>query len=411
MGRCDEARRTASQKASSEFGIDLSLGSWGNRASSAVALWPTAERTYAWDWDEIHRRYRTDPDRFDLCMWVGDILCGVALATLSGPAATINFLEGQPSDDCPLKGVRAAIAIEAVLWRNRHKPPDCRITTCVPRWSRERVVRAAWMGMALGLLLGVQAVQAMPSMGLGGVIAPFSEYECDTTWICHHSNFRASHFAEDIFVDNFSRNPNTCISSNGKSLYSWWQLEPIDLDFRARSRHERRFTLLRDICIGYDIRRYSDGGNGCHQVSHLVERGRGSAISYRYNKTNESCNGEASKVSSLYTNICSDLSFRCIFNTPYCSGGNVSRVYGSPGSEASAPVRREQEVDLEKRSSSENEGKKSQDSGEIGRWIVRQPFPEGFFGFLLFTALSGFALTLGWVGWWITREGETHYED
>ena len=46
-------------------------------------------------------------------MWVGDTLCGLALATLSGPAATINFLEGQPSNNCPLKGLRAAIAIEA----------------------------------------------------------------------------------------------------------------------------------------------------------------------------------------------------------------------------------------------------------------------------------------------------------
>lgn len=46
-------------------------------------------------------------------MWVEDLLCGVALTTLSGPAATIAFLEGQPGDGCHLKGLRAAIAIEA----------------------------------------------------------------------------------------------------------------------------------------------------------------------------------------------------------------------------------------------------------------------------------------------------------
>ena len=111
--RCDEARRTASLKVSTEFGVDVSLGSWGNRASEAVARWPIRERIYPWNWDEIHRRYRNEPDRFDLCIWVGDILCGVALTTLSGAAATINFLEGQPSDACPLRGLRAAIAIEA----------------------------------------------------------------------------------------------------------------------------------------------------------------------------------------------------------------------------------------------------------------------------------------------------------
>lgn len=112
-GRCDEARRTASVRASAEFGVRLSLGAWGHRAASAVARWPRAERAYPWDWDEIHRRYRNEPDRFDLCMWVEDLLCGVALTTLSGPAATIAFLEGQPGDGCPLKGLRAAIAIEA----------------------------------------------------------------------------------------------------------------------------------------------------------------------------------------------------------------------------------------------------------------------------------------------------------
>lgn len=91
----------------------MSLSSWSNRASSAVARWPRDERTYPWDWDEIHRRYRNEPDRFDLCMWVGEVLCGVALTTLSGPAATIDFLEGQPGENCPLRGLRAAIAIEA----------------------------------------------------------------------------------------------------------------------------------------------------------------------------------------------------------------------------------------------------------------------------------------------------------
>lgn len=52
-------------------------------------------------------------DRLDLVVWSpGRRLSGLALATISGEAVTVRFVEGDPREGCPLKGWRAAIAIE-----------------------------------------------------------------------------------------------------------------------------------------------------------------------------------------------------------------------------------------------------------------------------------------------------------
>lgn len=114
--RCEEARLRAAQKISAGLGVDLSLGAWSRRASEAwKEQWAAGDRRTAegWDWDAIHRRYHNELDRLDLAMWVGDQLCGLALTTISGQAATVRFLEGRPYQDCPLIGYRALIAIEA----------------------------------------------------------------------------------------------------------------------------------------------------------------------------------------------------------------------------------------------------------------------------------------------------------
>lgn len=114
--RCDESRLRAAQKIAAILGIDLSLGAWSHRASEAWRRqWSGSDRRSAegWDWDAIHRRYHNEVDRLDLAMWVGDRLCGLALTTLSGEAATVRFLEGSPRQDCPLIGYRALVAIES----------------------------------------------------------------------------------------------------------------------------------------------------------------------------------------------------------------------------------------------------------------------------------------------------------
>ena len=116
LARGDEARLRAGRTISSALGIDLSFGIWSRRASEAwKGQWLTMDRRSAacWDWDLIHDRYHNDVDRLDLVMWVGERLCGLALTTLSGEAATVRFLEGSPRPDCPLIGYRALAALEA----------------------------------------------------------------------------------------------------------------------------------------------------------------------------------------------------------------------------------------------------------------------------------------------------------
>ena len=115
LPRCDQARRAAAQTISGGLDLDLSLTGWSRSVSEAwKAQWLDGDRRSAshWDWDMIHARYHNDVDRLDLAMWVGNRLCGLALTTLSGEAATVRFLEGQPYEDCPLVGYRAVIAIE-----------------------------------------------------------------------------------------------------------------------------------------------------------------------------------------------------------------------------------------------------------------------------------------------------------
>lgn len=98
------------------LGLDLTLTGWGRRASEMwKSQWLDGDRRSSshWNWDVIHARYHNDVDRLDLAMWVGGRLCGLALTTLTGEAATVRFLEGQPYEDCPLVGYRAVTAIEA----------------------------------------------------------------------------------------------------------------------------------------------------------------------------------------------------------------------------------------------------------------------------------------------------------
>ncbi|QRE74094.1 hypothetical protein [Methylobacterium aquaticum] len=112
----EAARLAAATAASQTFGIEIQLSGWTSKASSAWASqWIDADRRSAssWDWDAIHHAYSRELDRFDLAMWSGERLCGLALATMSRSIITINFLEGDPRTDCPLQGKRAAIAVEA----------------------------------------------------------------------------------------------------------------------------------------------------------------------------------------------------------------------------------------------------------------------------------------------------------
>jgi hypothetical protein len=92
---------------------EFNLSGWGERARLAYRdQWLGTPRA-DWDWEEVFRRH-SDPDRLDIAIWgVNDRLSGLALGTTTGEAVEIQFLEGDPRPDCPLKGRRILIILES----------------------------------------------------------------------------------------------------------------------------------------------------------------------------------------------------------------------------------------------------------------------------------------------------------
>lgn len=89
--------------------VSFNLTEWSGRTWEAVqAQWGGS----AYDWREISRRYR-DPDRLELALWGEGRLSAVSLVTTQDRAVHVQFIEGDPRSDCPLKGGRLEILLEA----------------------------------------------------------------------------------------------------------------------------------------------------------------------------------------------------------------------------------------------------------------------------------------------------------
>ncbi|UMY19094.1 hypothetical protein MMB17_07290 [Methylobacterium organophilum] len=118
LDRQEEARRRAGTNVEAFVGRPLNLGAWSGRTLQAYEEQWLAEQRHndaGWDWPEIIRRYRNEPDAMSIAMWSEARLSGLALATTSAEAVTVKFLEGDPRPDCPLRGLRALIAVEAAM--------------------------------------------------------------------------------------------------------------------------------------------------------------------------------------------------------------------------------------------------------------------------------------------------------
>lgn len=116
FARQDEARREAGKTMEAFLGRPLNLGAWSGRVQQAYEeQWLHGQRhnDAGWDWPEIIRRHRNEPDAMSIAIWSEARLSGLALAVTNADAITVKFLEGDPRADCPLKGVRALIALEA----------------------------------------------------------------------------------------------------------------------------------------------------------------------------------------------------------------------------------------------------------------------------------------------------------
>ena len=91
---------------------------WSGRALLAISEQWGAERhpDSSWEWADIIRHYRREPEWLPIVIWIpdgrGERLGGLALGTTGANSVTVQFLEGDPRGDCPLKGKRALMAFE-----------------------------------------------------------------------------------------------------------------------------------------------------------------------------------------------------------------------------------------------------------------------------------------------------------
>jgi len=90
------------------LGCNVQITEWSGRAQKHLEEWGKTR----FDWPKIFSVHR-DPDRLDIAMWSAqDRLSGLALGLCTGQSLMLRFAEGDPRDDCPLKGNRILIALE-----------------------------------------------------------------------------------------------------------------------------------------------------------------------------------------------------------------------------------------------------------------------------------------------------------
>lgn len=99
------------------LGVDFVLTGWTRRVQDAYQIqWTDRREDTAWNWTEIYRRHR-DPDALWVAIWApNERLAGLGLALTGGQAVECRFLEGDPSPECVLKGVRLLIFLEAAAY-------------------------------------------------------------------------------------------------------------------------------------------------------------------------------------------------------------------------------------------------------------------------------------------------------
>lgn len=105
-----DARLATAERMKAFLGVHVGVGEWSRRVFEALSAWEKS----LFDWEEIQRRHK-EPSRLELAIWSDDnVLAGMALGLCTGQAVVLRFVEGDPREDCPLKGFRLLIALEAV---------------------------------------------------------------------------------------------------------------------------------------------------------------------------------------------------------------------------------------------------------------------------------------------------------
>jgi hypothetical protein len=92
----------------------------------ALAVWrttwldPHPTGSGGWDWNALLRRAWQDPSALNLAIWSERALCGMAVGRVSRRShegrrawVSIDFVEGAPAPDHPLRGAVASLAISS----------------------------------------------------------------------------------------------------------------------------------------------------------------------------------------------------------------------------------------------------------------------------------------------------------
>lgn len=86
--------------------VPVRLGLIGPEALEAFEqTWSSRpERRYPWSWGRMVLDFRRLPTRFEVAVWSGEVLCGLAVGEVRGTHVRVNYIEGSPDPEHPLKG-------------------------------------------------------------------------------------------------------------------------------------------------------------------------------------------------------------------------------------------------------------------------------------------------------------------
>ncbi|WP_157968894.1 hypothetical protein [Tropicimonas sp. IMCC34011] len=88
---------------------------WSRTIEEAYrSQWLTATRSddAGWEWPEISNRYRNEPKARQFAIMADDRLAALCFLLASRQRVLVRFLEGDPRQDCPLRGKRALLALD-----------------------------------------------------------------------------------------------------------------------------------------------------------------------------------------------------------------------------------------------------------------------------------------------------------
>ncbi len=114
VGAHHEAARLAATEYAKEVQGDLTLRLWSRSVELAYKeQWEGSERhpDGGWDWPAVAQIYREPHDKI-VGLFCDDMLCAMIHVNMPGNVVRLQLLEGRPIAGCPLKRVRAAIALE-----------------------------------------------------------------------------------------------------------------------------------------------------------------------------------------------------------------------------------------------------------------------------------------------------------